>query len=167
MQTKRKSRIVSLRSSFMDPKLLVFAVVLAILFVAIGSSMSSTQGMEDVYEQWFQERKGTRRPSFFVVPAPGQTGDLPWLLLDFYKMYPEARMPEEFLPVSYEGEGTFEGYELPSSEESLFSSVLLTMAYQQGYKIEAVTDTYIILVKSVNIEIGEKRENDAESDGSD
>lgn len=161
MQTKRKSRIVSLKYSFMNPKLLVFAVVLAILFVAIGASMSSTQGtIEDTLrgplEQWFESMEKTTRASFLVVPVFDSMESGFWLLLDFYKMYPEARIPEEFLPASSEGDGVYKGHKRPN--DSLFSSILLTMAYQQGYQIEAVTDSYILLVKFVNIETEEKGE---------
>ncbi len=107
-------------------------------------------------EQWFQSMKKTTRPSFLVVPVFDSTGSGFWLLLDFYEMYPEARMPEEFLPASSEGDGVYKGYERPN--DSLFSSILLTMAYQQGYEIEAVTDSYILLVKFVNIKSEEKGE---------
>ncbi len=54
MQAKRKDIILSVGGSFMKPKLLIFAVVVAILFVAIGASMSSTQSaVEGVYKYWF------------------------------------------------------------------------------------------------------------------
>ena len=166
IQTRRKSIIVSLRSRFMNPKLLVFAVVLAVLFVTIGVSMSSTQDsshndtggtgfLADVYTQWFQGP--TTRPSFLVVPVFDQEArSSPWFLLSFYEMYPEARMPEEFLPTSIERDGIYEGHKWP--HDSLYPSLLLTMAYQQGYQIETVTDSYIILVKSVKIESEEKGE---------
>ncbi len=171
IQTKRKDRITSLKCGFMNPKLLVFAVVLAILFVAIGASMSSTQGtMEDTLkgpmEQFFQSQKKTTRPSFLVVPMFDQGGSsLLFSLKVFYEMYPEARLPKEFLSISSEGVGFYEGHKWPDS--ILYPSVLLTLAYQWGYQIETATDTYIILVKYVNIESEEKGENNAESNDSD
>lgn len=161
MQTKRKSRIVSLKYSFMNPKLLVFAVVLAILFVAIGASMSSAQGtikdtLEPVFETWFQGP--TTRSSFLVVPIFTQTkedeGEAFLFLLNFYKMYPSARIPYEFQSHTENDITPTTG----TTAGSMYASILLTMAYQQGYKIEATTDSYVILIKSVNIESEEKGE---------
>lgn len=163
MQTKRKSRIVSLKYSFMNPKLLVFAVVLAILFIAIGASMSSTQGtMEDTLkgpmEQFFRSQKKTTRPSFLVVPLltktlVGDASELLFLLVGFYEMYPKARIPHEF-------PSSDESHKFPAAgtSSSMYSSILLTMAYQQGYQIETVAESYVILVKSVNIESEERGE---------
>lgn len=163
MQTKRKSRIVSLKYSFMNPKLLVFAVVLAILFVAIGASMSSTQGtMEDTLrgplEQWFESMEKTTRPSFLVIPVFTRTvedeGEAFLFLLNFYEMYPSARIPYEFSSHTENDITPTTG----TTAATIYSSLLLTMAYQQGYRIETVTDSYIILVKSVSIESEEKGE---------
>jgi len=172
IQTKRKDRILCLRCSSMKPRLLVFAVVLAVLFVAIGASMSSAQGtfgegLGDTFRQIVGGWKVTAaRPSFLVVPVLFQTGDMAPFLLRFYQMYPDARMPKEFLSVSGEGINMYKGYRMANSS-TLYPSILLTMAYQQGYEIEAVTDSYILLVKSVNIEGEEEGENNAESNGAD
>ena len=75
-------------------------------------------------------------------------------------MYPDAEIPEEFILVLPSGANSrdeirmarFEALEsmaLRATPRDLILSLLLTMAYQQGYKIEHVTSNYMILVKSV------------------
>lgn len=57
-------------------------------------------------------------------------------------MYPEATIPAEFSALVKEKYPAAGG-------ELIYPGLLLTMACQQGYRIEHVTDSYVILAKFI------------------
>lgn len=80
------------------------------------------------------------RPSFLVVPLSWKEA----ILLEFLIEGTETIIP-----------GEFSGFSV-NQREYIIPSILLTMAYQRGYKIEAATGNYVILVKNVEVESGER-----------
>ncbi len=117
------------------------------------------------------------RFSFLVIPMNQE--EMVSMLFDFLDIYPNAEIPEEFaliLPMGansvteiikqrrlYEAakekateSESYRRADIPTLliqlgrvSKDLMSSLLLTMAYQQGYYIEHVTNNYVILRKSV------------------
>lgn len=74
------------------------------------------------------------------------------MLESFLDIYADPEIPEEFSWIFPTGIRAFlERSDLrPKVKEySWIPSLLLTMAYQQGYEIEHVTSSYVILVKPV------------------
>ena len=116
-----------------------------------------------------QRAKYVRRT--FLIISKGQYSDnlgeneeVLSMLWKFLSMYPDAEIPEEFVLVLPSGANSrdeirkaklgsyLESIALQATPRDLIISLLLTMAYQQGYEIEQVTSRYVILIKSVSEE---------------
>jgi len=138
--------------------LLVLILVLTIsLFTtnAQGISLGYFLKVPDEIPEWQQPLK-TRRPTFkrytfLIIPLNSVEIDCTVsMLISFREMYPNRPIPEEFayiLPTAFE-------ILLPSplltlKEKALIPSLLLTMAFQEGYWIEETTDNYIVLKKFI------------------
>ncbi len=117
-------------------------------------------------EAMAQRAKYVRR-TFLIISKDqysdqlGENEEALGMLWKFLSMYPDAEIPEEFILVLPSGANSrdeirkakfgsyLESIALQVTPRDLIISLLLTMAYQQGYKIEQITSRYVILVKSV------------------
>ncbi len=110
-----------------------------------------------------QRAKYVKRRTFLVFSINGKE-ELKSMLWNILGLYPEAEIPEEFtwiLPCGINSvdkmrEAVASGgpwdFGIYSVSKELMLSLLLTMAYQQGYEIEHVTSNYMVLVKHVEEE---------------
>ena len=124
---------------------------------------AQAEGLEELLEAKLQASQLPKRYTFLVFSING-IEELKSMLWNIVGLYPEAEFPEEFtwiLPsginsvskmrkaVAFGGPFNFGIY---SVSKELMLSLLLTMAYQQGYEIEHVTSSYMILQKLVDKE---------------
>jgi len=144
----------------MKKKYLVLLVL--ILVLTISSFSTTAQGVTlgdillrppDKIPEWGRPLKTHspefERHTFFIIPLASDNTTVLWLTMSyvaFSLMYPDATPPPEFskffkVKIKDEPVGDF--------GRSILSSILLTMALQQDYRIRQITDNYIILAKSI------------------
>lgn len=136
--------------------LLVLILVLTIsLFTtnAQGISLGYFLKVPDEIPEWQQplktRRSAFKRYTFLIIPLGSDNTTLLCLTMTyiaFCRMYPDATPPPEFskffeVKTKDESPGDF--------GRSILSSILLTMAFQEGYWIEETTDNYIVLKKFI------------------
>ncbi len=133
-----------------------FLVSTQIHTASVGSAVSRSQ--EEATEEWrgalVTRRQRSTRDSYFVVPLRWYTASPQTSLAvgaaavfrAFYEMYPDALPPDEFPSHWFSEESRTPGV---SGGTATWTSILLTMAAQEGYTIEHVTNDYVILRKAV------------------
>jgi len=95
------------------------------------------------------ERLKIERYTFLVMPlSPKESCYTESLIVIFGEMYPGTNRPKEF-PELHTNERGGSRLKRSTSLAVMSSSVLLTLAYEQGYRIEHVTDNYVILTKPI------------------
>ena len=147
----------------MKKRLLLAAVLLAVSFClvsgaeyGVGSEKDSVSATDQAFLELLKARTRASRYTFLVVPMDKDNIKYALSMLEsFLDIYSDPEIPQEFAYIFPTGIRAFlQDTKLRSKvrEYSWIESLLLTMAYQQGYKIEYVTSSYVILTKFVDKE---------------
>ncbi len=142
----------------------VVATQTALRGLYVGKVVSKEPESDQVGQAWAEAlrtklvREYSGRDTFLIVPVDQKDIEHTLAILNsFLDMYSDPEIPEEFAWVLPSGmiESGIRRWIYQRdlygmvSWESLIPSLLLTMAHQQGYRIEHVTSSYVILAKPV------------------
>ena len=140
---------------------------------------AQAEGFEELLEAKLQASQLPKRYTFLVFFINGKE-ELKSMLWNILGLYPEAEFPEEFTWILPSGMNSVDkmrkavaiggprDFGIYSVSKELMLSLLLTMAYQQGYEIEHVTSSYMILqtfVDKEELKEWEERSNEYKEKG--